>query len=243
MFVRLFRAAVVASVEILLFISKDRPDCGMKLSTALLLLGSASAQLLESLIDDSNPQVQLDYGLFKGNADFDNVYSFLGMPFANAGRLENPQLISAADKLSGVQDATKYGKACPQAELVASPVSADNAELGALLAAVEELAFAPISNQGEDCLTINVQIPKGINSTAGLPVVNWIFGGGYELGSSASLGLELTAVEVYFTPRVVISSVLTEPGGHLSRCSYRSAFDRDGTAGDICFCKVCYRFA
>lgn len=144
-----------------------------RFSILVLCLPAIASALpqLSGLLPGTDPQVVLDYGTFQGNRAFSGVSSFLGMPFAKAGRLENPTLISAADKLTGVQDATMYGKACPQQELIAL-----NQELGGLLGAVEEVAFAPVSQQGEDCLTINVQIPEGVNSTSGLPVMMWIFG-------------------------------------------------------------------
>lgn len=37
----------------------------------------------------------------------------------------------------------------------------------------------------EDCLTINVQRPGGVKEGDNLPVVLWIYGGGFELGSTA----------------------------------------------------------
>lgn len=170
------------------------------------LATAAPSFLLES------PRITLDYGTFQGTSAFAGVDSFLGMPFAKAGRYENPRVVDAQqDKLEGIQDATQYGLACPQQQLVASPLSNENAEIGSLLAAVEQIAFAPIGNQhqGEDCLSINVQIPVGINSTAGLPVIFWIHGGGFELGSSAALGSELTAVQgvIYQGAKIVQKSV------------------------------------
>lgn len=63
------------------------------------------------------PTVELDYGTFKGNAQHLGVDSFLGVPFAEARRLENPRLVNAEqDKLEGTQDATEYGNACPQSQ-------------------------------------------------------------------------------------------------------------------------------
>lgn len=63
------------------------------------------------------PTIELDYGKFKGTSEYLGVDSFLGMPFAKAGRLENPRLVNAElDKLEGTQDATKYGDACPQSQ-------------------------------------------------------------------------------------------------------------------------------
>jgi carboxylesterase type B len=66
-------------------------------------------------------EITLDYRTFKGVANpLNSVDSFLGMPFATAGRLENPKL--PTEKIPGVFDATQYGPACPQQELVASPL-------------------------------------------------------------------------------------------------------------------------
>jgi len=63
------------------------------------------------------PTVELDYAKFKGHSLHLGVDSFLGMPFAKAGRLENPRLVNAEqDKLGGTQDATSYGDACPQSQ-------------------------------------------------------------------------------------------------------------------------------
>lgn len=64
------------------------------------------------------PTIELDYATFKGHSLHLGVDSFLGMPFAKAGRLENPRMVNARqDKLDGVQDATSYGDACPQVQL------------------------------------------------------------------------------------------------------------------------------
>jgi acetyl esterase/lipase len=41
-----------------------------------------------------------------------------------------------------------------------------------------------ITVAGEDCLTINVQRPSTATGGSKLPVLFWIFGGGFELGST-----------------------------------------------------------
>jgi carboxylesterase type B len=40
-----------------------------------------------------------------------------------------------------------------------------------------------LGNETEDCLTISVSRPQGTKSDAKLPVLFWIFGGGFEIGS------------------------------------------------------------
>lgn len=181
----------------------------------LFLSGAAvAAPQLDPLLGGNSPQVSLDYATFKGTTAIPGADSFLGMPFAKAGRYENPRVVnSKQDKLSGVQDATKYGPACPQQELIASPLSNQNAEVGSILSAVEQLAFVGtgLAQQSEDCLSVNVQIPKGMNmsSAAKLPVIFWIHGGGFELGASSALGSETTALPglIYQGANIVSRSV------------------------------------
>ena len=98
----------------------------------------------------------------------DGVYRFLGVPFAappaGVNRLRPPQPV---EPWSGVREATKYGPAPPQ---VAPPESAGQ---GWDTAAT-----------GEDCLTLNVWTPDP--GASGLPVMMWIQGGAFEIGSTAA---------------------------------------------------------
>ena len=53
------------------------------------------------------------------------------------------------------------------------------------LGTISNLPFLQaIQDSGEDCLTINVIRPTGTTATSKLPVLFWIFGGGFELGST-----------------------------------------------------------
>lgn len=97
------------------------------LASAPLVSGDIPS-LLDPLL--GAPTVELDYATFRGNSLFSGVNSFLGMPFASAGRFENPRVVNAdQDKLEGIQDATEYGLSCPQQELVASPLTEQSSEV------------------------------------------------------------------------------------------------------------------
>jgi carboxylesterase type B len=85
---------------------------------------------------------------------------FLGVPFAEAPRLDNPRPISQRWKQPF--DATKYGTTC------------------------YGLGSNKVLNltQGEDCLNLNVVRPTGYAHDS-LPVLVWIYGGGFTQGSNA----------------------------------------------------------
>ncbi|HEU4546492.1 MAG TPA: carboxylesterase/lipase family protein [Microlunatus sp.] len=98
----------------------------------------------------------------------DGIQMFLGIPFAAAptgpNRLRPPQPV---EPWVGVRDATRLGPAPPQ---VAPPESAGSEW---------DTAVA-----GEDCLSLNVWTPDP--GGAGLPVMVWIQGGAFEIGSTAA---------------------------------------------------------
>ncbi|KAL4727255.1 hypothetical protein ACLX1H_006159 [Fusarium chlamydosporum] len=111
------------------------------------------------------------------------VDSFRAIPFADPPtgslRLRPPQRLS---KPLGKFDASGLSSpACPQMFISSGGQDVISEFLSDFLA----IPFlTPITGQ-EDCLTITVQRPAGTKAGDKLPVLFWIFGGGFELGSSA----------------------------------------------------------
>lgn len=108
--------------------------------------------------------VRIDSGLLKGSTHA-GVTSFKGIPFAKppVGKLrwEPPQPVA---KWKGVRDATHYGHDCMQL-----PFPSDAAPLG--------------TKPSENCLVMNVWTPA--HHKANLPVMVWIYGGGFVNGGSS----------------------------------------------------------
>jgi carboxylesterase type B len=129
------------------------------------------------------PTVQLSYATFVGSTAR-GIGSFKGIPYAQPPvrdlRLRPPQPITGD---LGIVDATGVPRACPQ---FVQPLAESS-----LTAQVRgELSQNPagqiVTDAGEDCLTVNVQKPSNATKGSNLPVLFWIYGGGFEFGSTQS---------------------------------------------------------
>ena len=115
--------------------------------------------------------VKTTTGALSGIAGAGGVTAYLGIPYAappvGERRWRPPQ---AAQKWEGIRKADRFGTSCMQAQP------------GSLLPWTEEfMTHGPV---GEDCLFLNVWT-TGSGSSARLPVMFWIYGGGFRAGSSS----------------------------------------------------------
>lgn len=128
------------------------------------------------------PTVTASGGTFVGKTK-DDVQQFYGIPFAEPPvgnlrfRLPVPIL-----SYNGTIDASEYGPSCPQ-QAVSLPL-VDGLAREATDYLINSI-FGQIFPDSEDCLTLNVVKPANANANSRLPVVVWIFGGGFELGSTS----------------------------------------------------------
>ncbi|KAJ2921870.1 hypothetical protein H1R20_g15226, partial [Candolleomyces eurysporus] len=118
--------------------------------------------LLSSLaVVQAIPEIKLGKTTLSGRDISPRVEFYGGIPFAEppvgALRLRPPILKTRLD--ARTFNASEYGKGCLQ-------------------------PFADPSTLSEDCLTINIHRPKGLKSSAKLPVLFWTYGGGFGVGSS-----------------------------------------------------------
>lgn len=117
-----------------------------------------------------------------------SVDSFQGIPFAQPPtgslRLKPPQALTSL----GTVTATDTPMACPQLLISDDTSDFPAGVLGALL---NTPLFQTVTDAGEDCLTVSIFRPAGTTDTSNLPVLFWIFGGGFELGSTSMYNGEL----------------------------------------------------
>ncbi|EIW81505.1 carotenoid ester lipase precursor [Coniophora puteana RWD-64-598 SS2] len=131
----------------------------------------------------AGPTVRLDDATVTGVAN-GTVNKFLGIPYVQPPigslRLRQPHPITSYNQSFS---ATTYGPICPQ-QLQKLVLPDDvpaivSEEMGSIGAPVD----LPIS---EDCLTVNIIAPADATPDSKLPVVLWIFGGGFEIGYPSS---------------------------------------------------------
>ena len=151
----------------------------------LVFFYSLIANVLASPIQTraAPPTVSFSNGTVVGSSG-GQVDSFKGIPFAQppvgTNRLKAPVPLATS---FGTIQATGTPTACPQFYVSVDTSNLPSEVVGTLL----DTPFGQaIQNAGEDCLTLNVQRPSGTTSSSKLPVVAWIFGGGFELGSTQS---------------------------------------------------------
>uniref|UniRef100_A0A3Q3X0U9 Carboxylic ester hydrolase n=1 Tax=Mola mola TaxID=94237 RepID=A0A3Q3X0U9_MOLML len=123
----------------------------------------AVAVFLRTVSATSLGVVQTEGGMVKGQnirlGLFRHMDVFKGIPFADMpGRFEKPKRHPGWD---GVLKATEFRKRCFQLNLIMTD-----------------------TRGSEDCLYLNIWVPHGRSVSSGLPVMVWIYGGGFLLGGS-----------------------------------------------------------
>lgn len=138
----------------------------MKLNCSFLMKAAGVALVATSLGANAAPELVRDVegGKVKGKVERD-VLSYKGIPFAQPPvaerRWKKPQPVQSWE---GVKEATSYASDCMQI-----PFPSDAAPLG--------------TEPSEDCLYLNVWRPA--DNTEKLPVLVWIYGGGFVNGGSS----------------------------------------------------------
>ncbi len=128
-------------------------------ATGAVLMSSRATAAIDDVV------ISMPSGAVKGRRE-SSVMVFKGIPYAEppvgALRFRAPRPVKA---WKGTRDALDFGPASIQE-----------------LAWGRAYPFGPISAMSEDCLTLNVWAPV---DAASRPVIVWIHGGGYRMGSSS----------------------------------------------------------
>ena len=132
-----------------------------------LALGAMMMPSLQAAVDS----VKTDAGMLTGTPAKDGVVAYLGIPYAappvGEWRWRPPQ---PAVKWAGTRKADRFGTSCMQNQP------------GSRLPWTEE--FMTQGAVGEDCLFLNVWTAER-GAATNLPVMFWIYGGGFNEGSSS----------------------------------------------------------
>ncbi|EAU29342.1 cholinesterase [Aspergillus terreus NIH2624] len=140
------------------------------------------------------------------------VDRFNNIPFAQQPtgslRLKPPQPLEAP---LGTVDASGGSRSCPQFFF-----STNNPEFpGSIIGQLANIPlFQAVTNAGEDCLGLDIRRPAGTTPDSKLPVLVWIYGGGFELGSSSTYeGTPLVASSVDLDMPIVFVAINYRVGG------------------------------
>ncbi|EIW81564.1 carotenoid ester lipase precursor [Coniophora puteana RWD-64-598 SS2] len=150
------------------------------------LLAVAALAGASPLAKRADPTVKLDNATVTGSAS-GSVNKFLGIPFAQPPtgnlRFQLPQPLSA---YSTDFSATSFGPACPQQPIKLPIPDSLPQQAKDAINNVTNLLYDVITPAAEDCLTVNVVAPADATPDSKLPVIAWIFGGGFEVGGTST---------------------------------------------------------
>lgn len=161
----------------------------------------------------TSPSVVLDSATVIGSTS-GGIDSFKGIPYAlpptGPLRLKPPQPLNSS---LGTVVATGTPMACPQ---LISSTDSSSVLLEVLAELLDTPLFQSVISEGEDCLTIDVQRPSTATAESNLPVVFWIFGGAFELGSTSTPtydGAQLVSTSVAQGTPMIFVAVNYRVGG------------------------------
>lgn len=145
------------------------------------------------------------------------VYTFLGVPYAQAGRFEEPKDTS----WEGIKDCATYGPISPQYMAYQN---------GGNITDFSEYAWAD-QFEDEDCQNLNIWT-KSLDPNAKKPVIVWYHGGGYSSGSSLE-GAAYDGHNLVDYGDVVFVSVNARLGvlGYLDLSAYGEKYKNSGNLG------------
>jgi para-nitrobenzyl esterase len=165
----------------------DRVKMASRAVKFLLCLLTGAGAMGIGAAQQTAPVVKVDSGQLQGVVD-DAVVSYKGIPFAAPPvgdlRWSPPQ---PAAPWTGVRQATEFGADCMQGRFGPPPPPAAPAAPAASPAprVPPVPAATPAQAPSENCLFVNVWRPASAAPGAKLPVMFWIYGGGFVGGSSA----------------------------------------------------------
>jgi para-nitrobenzyl esterase len=131
-----------------------------------------------------DPVVETSHGKVRGYTA-NGVCTFRGIRYGatttGKSRFLPPQ---KPDPWTGVRDATSYGYSAPQTNPSTRGVAAPESPMALILGASDGFRAAPA--ESEDCLFLNIWT-AGLGADRKRPVMVWLHGGGYSMGTASSL--------------------------------------------------------
>lgn len=147
-------------------------------------LPSVSCTSKRSTPVTGDPIVETSNGKVRGYTA-DGVCTFRGIRYGAStigkNRFLPPQ---KPDPWTGVQDATSYGYSAPQTDPSTRGIAGPQSTMTRILGASDGFRAAPA--ESEDCLFLNVWT-AGLGADRKRPVMVWLHGGGYAMGTASSL--------------------------------------------------------
>lgn len=131
-----------------------------------------------------DPMVKTSYGRIRGYVN-QGIYTFRGVRYgASTGGQNRFMPPKPPDPWTEICDASGYGYRAPQTNPASRDAAVPESELTKILRASDGFRVPP--PESEDCLFLNIWTPT-LDAAEKRPVMVWLHGGGFSMGSSSDL--------------------------------------------------------
>ncbi len=184
---------------------------------------------------EQTPPIEIRTGKVRGMRK-DGVSSFLGIPFGSDTGMHRFQQVGAPRAWTDVRDCFAFGAQAPQGQLNIgnSRVGPDtNSEFMQKIAAIFRSSMAAQTlSESENCLFLNVYTPDASRARK-RPVMVWLHGGGFALGSGGNPGYDGRALCRRGDVVVVILNHRLNALGYLYLGALHDDFGDSGNVGQL----------
>jgi len=177
------------------------------------------------------PSIEVTTGFVRGQQR-DGVAAFLGIPYGADTAAHRFRPAPPAPGWTGVRDCLAFGPEAPQGQLSVKGMQFGDGAATRTVASILRVGTPEPMPQSEDCLILNLFAPEPM-ANGRRPVMVWLHGGGFGMGSAGNIQYDGTALARRSDVVVVTINHRLSALGYLYLGAFHEDFALSGCVGQL----------